>query len=92
VNYRIGVNNVVLISFRQRVTPHRLLGRMNATMRFLMTGVLSIGAALSGVIGQYAGVRAALWVGAISLALAWLPIYFSPFRTMRALPDNQLAS
>jgi predicted MFS family arabinose efflux permease len=92
MNYRIGVNNVVLISFRQRVTPHRLLGRMNATMRFLMTGILSIGAALSGVVGQFVGVRAALWVAAIGLALVWLPIYFSPFRTMTALPDDQLGS
>jgi len=92
VNYRIGLNNVVLISFRQRVTPHRLLGRVNATMRFLMTGVLSIGAALSGVIGQLAGVRVALWVAGIGLALVWIPIYFSPFRTMRTLPDDELGS
>ncbi|MFI6386826.1 MFS transporter [Nonomuraea sp. NPDC050547] len=89
LNYRIGVNNVILISFRQQVTPTHLLGRMNATMRFLMHGVLSLGAALTGLIGQFAGVRTALWVGAAGLALAWLPLYFSPMRKMRELPREE---
>src|SRR5439155_24107927 len=51
LTYRIGMNNVILVSLRQRATPDRLLSRMNATMRFLMTGVLAIGAALAGAIG-----------------------------------------
>jgi predicted MFS family arabinose efflux permease len=86
LTYRIGVNNVILVSFRQRVTPNRLLSRMNATMRFLMTGVLAVGAALAGAIGQYAGIRTALWVSAVGLAFAWVPLFFSPLRWMPNLP------
>ncbi len=78
LTYRIGMNNVILVSFRQRATPDRLLSRMNATMRFLMTGALAIGAALAGAIGQYAGIRAALWVAAAGLAFAWVPLCSSP--------------
>jgi MFS family permease len=86
ITYRIGTNNVILVSLRQQVTPDRLLSRMNATMRFLMTGVLAVGAALAGVIGQYAGIRVALWVAAAGLAFTWLPLLLSPLRRIRDLP------
>jgi MFS family permease len=86
LTYRIGMNNVILVSLRQRATPDRLLSRMNATMRFLMTGVLAVGAALAGTIGQYAGIRTALWVAAVGLAFAWVPLFFSPLRQMRNPP------
>jgi hypothetical protein len=88
LTYRIGMNNVLLVSIRQRVTPDRLLSRMNATMRFLMTGVLAVGAAAAGFIGQYASVRTALWVAAIGLSVAWLPLFFSPLRALRELGDT----
>lgn len=86
VTIKIGVDNVILVSFRQRVTPDHLLGRQNATMRFLLTGALAVGAALSGLIGQFAGVRAALWAGAVVLALVWVPLFLSPLRRLRDLP------
>ena len=88
VTIKVGVDNVILVSFRQRVTPDHLLGRQNATMRFLLTGALAVGAALSGLIGQFAGVRAALWVGAAVLALVWVPLFLSPLRRLRELPDQ----
>ncbi|MGH3320018.1 MAG: MFS transporter [Streptosporangiaceae bacterium] len=86
VTFGVGVDNVVLVSFRQRCTPDRLLGRMNATMRFLLTGALAVGAGLGGLVGQLVSVRAALWVGAAVLAVSWLPLFFSPMRTMRDFP------
>ena len=84
---KIGMDNVIQVSFRQRSTPERLLGRMNATMRFLLTGALAIGAGVAGLLGQFVGVRAALWVSAVGIAVVWLPIFFSPLRTMRELPE-----
>ncbi|MFF8375190.1 MFS transporter [Streptomyces sp. NPDC015661] len=86
--FRVGVNNVIQVSFRQRCTPGELLGRMNATMRFLLTGALAVGAALAGSLGAAAGPRAALWAGAIGMALVWIPIFLSPLRTMRTWPDD----
>jgi MFS family permease len=74
LTYRVGVNNVLLVTVRQTVTPDRLLSRMNATMRFLMTGVLAVGAAIAGGLGQFAGIRVALWVAGIGLALSFLPL------------------
>ncbi|MBB5786432.1 MFS transporter [Jiangella mangrovi] len=87
VVYKIAVDNVVLVSFRQKVTPDHLLGRQTATMRFLLTGAVAIGAGLSGLIGGLAGPRTALWAGAVVLALVWVPLYLSPLRRLRSLDD-----
>jgi MFS family permease len=86
----IACYNVTQVSLRQWVTPDRLLGRMNATMRFLVWGTLPIGAAIGGLIGQYATPRTALWVAAVGLALSWLPAFFSPLRALRNLPPEQV--
>lgn len=72
--FRVGVNNVLLVSLRQRVTPDGLLGRVTATMRLLLTGAVGIGGLLAGGIGEVWGVRAALWAGAAFMTLSWVPI------------------
>ena len=84
--FKTGLDNVIKVSFRQSVTPIHLLGRMNGTMRFLLTGALSVGAALAGLLGGLISVRAGLWCGAGVLAVVWVPICFSPLRTTRDLP------
>ncbi|MFI7635452.1 MFS transporter [Nonomuraea sp. NPDC049400] len=86
VCYQSGMTNVLLISFRQRITPGEMLGRMNAVMRFTLTGAAALGAALGGAIGEFAGVRSALYVGAALTGLVWIPYFFSPMRHLRRLP------
>ncbi|MFI1013511.1 MFS transporter [Streptomyces sp. NPDC020965] len=81
ITFRIGVDNVLSVTLRQRQTPDPLLGRMNATFRFMLTGATAVGSALAGLIGELSGVRTALWAGAGILALACLPALFSPIRT-----------
>jgi predicted MFS family arabinose efflux permease len=91
VTCNTGVSNVIMVSFRQRITPDPLLGRMNATFRFLLFGAVSLGSAAAGLLGQYAGARAALWAGAIGYSAKWLFLYCSPLRGMRALPSAEPA-
>ncbi|MFE1440434.1 MFS transporter [Streptomyces sp. NPDC058739] len=81
---RIGTENVLSVSLRQRMTPDELLGRMNATFRFMLTGALAVGAALSGLLGEVAGVRVTLWAGAVVASLSFLPVLLSPLRVGRA--------
>lgn len=83
---KTGIDNVLGVTLRQHLTPDPLLGRMNATFRFLLTGALAVGSALGGLVGQVAGVRVAVWTGAICLAGAFLPVFCSPVRTLRELP------
>jgi MFS family permease len=80
--------NVNQVSFRQRLCPPALLGRMNATMRFIVWGVLPIGALIGGVFGQKVGLRPTLWVGAVGgvSAIGWL--LASPLVGMRDFPTE----
>ena len=55
VSFGAIVYNINQVSFRQRLCPDRLLGRMNATMRFVVWGVLPIGALIGGVLGTAIG-------------------------------------
>lgn len=76
------------VAFRQRLCPKPLLGRMTATNRFVVWGSMPIGALIGSTLGQNVGVRQAMWVGVLGELLAVLPVFFSPLRTMRELPDS----
>ncbi|MCW2595774.1 MAG: transporter [Jatrophihabitans sp.] len=80
------IYNITQVSFRQGLCPPALLGRMNATMRFLVWGTMPLGGFLGGVLGATIGVRETLLVVAIGGSLAFLPVYLSPLRRMRELP------
>ncbi|MFC5720900.1 MFS transporter [Streptomyces gamaensis] len=80
------VYNVAQVSFRQALCPTRLLGRMNATLRFLMWGTLPLGALAGGALAEAFGARAALWLCAAGFLAVPLPLLLSPLRRMRELP------
>ena len=63
--------NVITVSLRQRITPDRLLGRMNASYRLVGWGTMPLGAALGGVLAEALGLRGAFLVAAM-LTLAVL--------------------
>ena len=78
------VYNVAQVSYRQAICPPRLLGRMNAAIRWLVWGTIPLG----GLLGTLAGVRATLWIAfGGSWAAGWW-VFFSPLRRMRALDDR----
>ena len=69
----ISLWNVITVSLRQRLTPDRLLGRLNSAYRLLAWGTMPLGAALGGALGQAFGVKAVFAVGtALTLALLTL--------------------
>ena len=57
--------NVITVSLRQRITPDRLLGRMNAAYRLVGWGTMPIGALLGGVLAEWLGLRPAFLVAAL---------------------------
>lgn len=66
----IVVWNVITVSLRQRVTPDRLLGRLNSCYRLLAWGTMPLGAAAGGLLAQLFGLRAVFVVmGLLTLAL-----------------------
>jgi MFS family permease len=64
--------NVITVSLRQSIVPGHLLGRVNASYRMLAAGALPLGAALGGLVGELATVRAVFGFAAV-LGLALLP-------------------
>jgi MFS family permease len=83
--FGLAVTNVATISIRQAVTPDRLLGRMNASYRFVSYGAIPVGALAGGLSGQFLGLRACLLVGALGLVAAAVTAGFSPLRSLRSL-------
>ncbi|MGW4159366.1 MFS transporter [Streptomyces sp. NPDC004788] len=68
------------VALRQRICPPELLGRVTATVRFVVWGGMPLGALAGGLIGEYLGARAALWTGAIGELAAVLPLVVGRLR------------
>ena len=83
----IPIYNITQVSFRQAITPERLQGRMNSVMRFIVWGVMPLGSLLGGTLATWFSPRTAIWVGAIGMSLAVLPVLLSPVRTLREMPE-----
>lgn len=88
--FTVVIYNIAQVSFRQRLCPPALLGRMNASVRFLVWGVMPIGGLLGGWLGTHLGVVPTLWVAVAGGAVAALPVVLSPLTTTRVLdvPDH----
>jgi MFS family permease len=78
--------NINQVSVRQALCPPRLLGRMNASVRFLVWGTLPIGGFLGGAFGSLFGLRPTLWIAAVGEAAAFLWLLPSPVPQMRDIP------
>jgi MFS family permease len=74
------------VSIRQAITPDRLQGRVNATIRFLGGGALPIGALAGGALGGVIGLPWTLVVAELGTLLGFVWLVLSPARELRALP------
>jgi len=81
------VYNVAQVSYRQAITPDEMLGRMNATMRFVVWGTMPIGSLLGGVLGSELGLRPTIWIAAAGGVTSLLPVVFSPVRSLERIPE-----
>ncbi|GAA2062414.1 MFS transporter [Leifsonia soli] len=78
----VSVWNVITVSLRQRVTPTRLLGRLNSAYRLLAWGTMPLGALAGGLIGQLFGVRWVFLVMGILVVLQLIPMLWITDRRM----------
>jgi MFS family permease len=84
--FGIVVYNVSAISLTQALVPERLLGRVNASRRFIVWGTVPIGSLVSGVLASTIGLRPTLFVGTIGILLATVPVALSAVRHVQELP------
>ena len=81
-----AIYNINQVSLRQAITPERMQGRMNATMRFIVWGTIPIGSILGGALGGVIGLHETIWIGAIGGMFVFLPVFLSPVRRLRTIP------
>ena len=69
------IYSITNVSLRQRLCPDRMLGRVTATMRFLIMGLFPLGAVVGGLLGELIGLRGTLWVAGGIALLCPIPLY-----------------
>ena len=82
------VYNINQVTLRQAITPERMQGRMNATMRFIVWGTIPIGSIVGGALGTIVGVREAVIIGGIGACFAFVPLLFSPVKSLERMPTG----
>ncbi|WP_051385889.1 MFS transporter [Actinokineospora inagensis] len=75
----LGVEGPHDVTYRQRITPARLQGRCNATIRSFNWGMITVGAPVGGVIGGWFSLGVAVVVGGVGMAVAGGGLVFSAF-------------
>ncbi|MEV7769031.1 MFS transporter [Microbacterium sp. NPDC086615] len=75
-----SLSSVVALTLRQLRTPDHLLGRVNATMRWISYGVVAIGAGIGGVLGDLVGTRLGIAIGCAGVVLTVVWVIASPLR------------
>lgn len=87
----MGLKGPLDLSYRNAVTPERLRGRMNATIRSFNWGLIAVAAPVAGFAATAWGNRPTIAVAVGGLVLAALVTTCSPFRDAR-MPDPPLPS
>ncbi len=77
------VYNITQVSARQALCPEHLLGRMNASIRFFVWGVMPISALLAGGFATLFGITPVFFVGSVGAVLACWFVFASPLRGMK---------
>lgn len=76
----MGLRGPLDMSYRNLVTPDRLRGRMNATIRSFNWGSIAVAAPLGGAVAATWGNRVAIAAGVVGLAASALVLWCSPYR------------
>jgi len=79
--------NVTAISLIQAITPDRILGRANASRRFVVWGVVPLGGFTGGALASVIGLRETMVVGAFGGLLTIVPILVSPLRSVGKMSE-----
>jgi Bacterial protein of unknown function (DUF894). len=72
-----------MVSFRQEIISERMLGRVNATLRFAALGATLVGSLLGGLLGESLGVRTTLFIAAGGTLFASAILAISPLGKLK---------
>jgi MFS family permease len=81
------IYNINMVSLRQIITPNRLQGRMNATMRTIVWGTIPAGSLLGGIFSTSLGIIPTLIIGTLISGGAILWIVLGPIFKLKKQPE-----
>jgi Transmembrane secretion effector len=87
----VPVYNINQVSLRQAITPDRVQGRMNATMRTIVWGTFPLGGVLGGALGSTIGVVQTIILGGLVSTVAALWIFLGPVIRLKEQPAPVMA-
>ncbi|MEM3637626.1 MAG: MFS transporter [Conexivisphaerales archaeon] len=86
-NIGLPIYNINQVSLRQIITPQRLQGRMNATMRTLVWGTIPLGSFIGGILTTWLGIIPTLVISGLLSGLAFLWIVLGPIIKLQRHPE-----
>jgi MFS family permease len=92
IGFGVILFNVTAISLIQAITPDRILGRSNASRRFVVWGVIPFGGLVGGSLGAWIGLRETMMIGAVGGLSAVVPILLSPVRSVGKMSEVDIQS
>lgn len=75
------------LTYRQKVTPDELQGRVHATMRMTFQGPEPFGYLAGGALATFAGVPVTIFIGAVISTLGALILFYKPILRLRTADD-----
>ena len=82
----LPIADVNQLSLRQAITPDQYLGRVSASYRFIVYGLVPVGSLIGGGLGTLIGLQATLLVGVFGMLVAFVWIALSPVRAIESFP------
>lgn len=81
------VFNIHQVTLRQTITPQELLGRVTASIRFVIWGVIPLGATTGGFLASRTGLHTTFWIAAVGGALGLVVIVLASLTGRSFSPD-----
>jgi MFS family permease len=87
----LPIAEVNQLSLRQAITPDSHLGRISASSRFFVNGMVPVGSLIGGVLGTVVGLQATLLIGVVGMLGAFFWAVLSPVREIKENPREPMA-
>jgi MFS family permease len=82
------IYNINQFTLRQLLTPFELQGRMNATVRIIIFGIMPVGSVLGGFLASSFGLIVSLVVGGAAFLMVSIIVYVSHLYSIQQFPNS----
>jgi MFS family permease len=79
---------ITQVTLRQTITPNHLLGRVNASNRFISRGFMPIGAFIGGILGSWISIKLTLLIFGFGFILSAIILLLSPVAKLKEMTEG----